>query len=215
MYNAKQSKTFAVTGQSLIPSKLFGWDMTETFGYKSCTIAIFLAILVAILLYVVINKTTFGYELKARGCNKNAANTRHRRKAQHHPLHDHCRRACRLRRGALLPVRRGAVDSGRLDGAAVWRASTAFRWRCLPRPTRLRQSSGNFHLAHLHRRRLHERLFVPARDCGYHPPASSFTCARSRCCSKTSLSRSSRANTKKAPEPVKTDAKEPDGKEAQ
>lgn len=27
MYNAKQSKTFAVTGQSLIPSKLFGWDM--------------------------------------------------------------------------------------------------------------------------------------------------------------------------------------------
>ena len=73
MYNAKQSKTFAVTGQSLIPSKLFGWDMTETFGYKSCTIAIFLAILVAILLYVVINKTTFGYELKACGCNKNAA----------------------------------------------------------------------------------------------------------------------------------------------
>ena len=73
MYNAKQSKTFAVTGESIIPSKLFGWDMSETFGYKSCTIAIFLAIIIAILLYVVINKTTFGYELKACGCNKNAA----------------------------------------------------------------------------------------------------------------------------------------------
>lgn len=73
MYNAKQSKTFAVTGDSIIPSKLFGWDMSETFGYKSCTIAIFLAIIIAILLYVVINKTTFGYELKACGCNKNAA----------------------------------------------------------------------------------------------------------------------------------------------
>ena len=47
--------------------------MSETFGYKSCTIAIFLAIIIAILLYVVINKTTFGYELKACGCNKNAA----------------------------------------------------------------------------------------------------------------------------------------------
>ena len=64
MYNAKQSKTFAVTGDSIIPSKLFGWDMSETFGYKSCTIAIFLAIIIA---------TTFGYELKACGCNKNAA----------------------------------------------------------------------------------------------------------------------------------------------
>ena len=73
MYNAKQSKTFAVTGDSIIPSKRFGWDMSETFGYKSCTIAIFLAIIIAILLYVVINKTTFGYELKACGCNKNAA----------------------------------------------------------------------------------------------------------------------------------------------
>ena len=73
MYNAKQSKTFAVTGDSIIPSKIFGWDMSETFGYKSCTIAIFLAIIIAILLYVVINKTTFGYELKACGCNKNAA----------------------------------------------------------------------------------------------------------------------------------------------
>ena len=73
MYNAKQSKTFAVTGDSIIPSKLFGWDMSETFGYKSCTIAIFLAIIIAILLYVVINKTTFGYELTACGCTKNAA----------------------------------------------------------------------------------------------------------------------------------------------
>lgn len=73
MYNAKQSKTFAVTGKSLIPSEIFGWDMSETFGYNSCTIAIFLAIIVAIILSIVINKTTFGYELKACGCNKNAA----------------------------------------------------------------------------------------------------------------------------------------------
>ena len=73
MYNAKQSKTFSVTGGSLIPSKIFGWDMSATFGYKSCTIAIFLAIIIAVILYIVLNKTTFGYELKACGSNKNAA----------------------------------------------------------------------------------------------------------------------------------------------
>mgnify|MGYP004695539001 CR=1 FL=1 len=73
MYNAKQAKTYAVSGSSLIPNKLFGWDMSTAFNYKSCTIAIFLAIIVAVILYVVLNKTTFGYELKACGCNKNAA----------------------------------------------------------------------------------------------------------------------------------------------
>ena len=73
MYNAKQSKTFPVTGDSLIPSKIFGWDMAETFSYKSCTIAILLAIIVAVILYIVLNKTTFGYELKACGNNRNAA----------------------------------------------------------------------------------------------------------------------------------------------
>lgn len=73
MYNAKQAKTFAVTGDSLIPSKLFGLDLAELTSYKSCTIAIFLAVVVAVILYIVINKTTFGYELKACGNNKNAA----------------------------------------------------------------------------------------------------------------------------------------------
>ena len=73
MYNAKQAKTFPVTGGSLIPSKFFGWDLAESFGYKSCTIAIFLAIIVAVILYIILNKTTFGYELKACGSNRNAA----------------------------------------------------------------------------------------------------------------------------------------------
>lgn len=73
MYNAKQAKTFPVAGGSLIPSKIFGWDLAESFGYKSCTIAIFLAIIVAVILYIILNKTTFGYELKACGSNRNAA----------------------------------------------------------------------------------------------------------------------------------------------
>ncbi len=37
------------------------------------SIGIFLAIVVAVVIWVIINKTTFGYELKACGYNKNAA----------------------------------------------------------------------------------------------------------------------------------------------
>lgn len=76
MYNSKQSQTYAlkdVSPQSLIPSRFFGWDMYGTFKYGSITIAIFLALVVAIVVLVVLNKTTFGYELKACGHNKNAA----------------------------------------------------------------------------------------------------------------------------------------------
>ncbi len=76
MYNLKQSQTYAlkdVSPQSLIPSKIFGWDMYETFKYGSISIAIFLALIVAVIVLIVLNKTTFGYELKACGHNKNAA----------------------------------------------------------------------------------------------------------------------------------------------
>ena len=48
--------------------------MSDHFGkLQSVTIAIFIAILFAILVYVVLSRTTFGYELKACGFNKNAA----------------------------------------------------------------------------------------------------------------------------------------------
>jgi general nucleoside transport system permease protein len=43
------------------------------FGNKYVTIAIPLAIVIAILVWVVLNKTKLGYELKATGLNKNAA----------------------------------------------------------------------------------------------------------------------------------------------
>ena len=43
------------------------------FQTNSTTIAIFLAAAVAILIWVILNKTTFGYELKAVGLNKSAA----------------------------------------------------------------------------------------------------------------------------------------------
>ena len=70
MYNLKTTKTWpiaAVSPQSAIP------DLGTTYFKKPATIAIFLAIAVAVILYIILNKTTFGYELKACGYSKTAA----------------------------------------------------------------------------------------------------------------------------------------------
>ena len=49
------------------------FGLNDMFQTNSTTIAIFLAIVVAIVIWVILDKTTFGYELKAVGLNKNAA----------------------------------------------------------------------------------------------------------------------------------------------
>lgn len=65
--------TFALASKAksaLIPSlgmgKLFG-------NNKYLTIAVFFSIIMAILVFIILDKTKFGYELKATGLNKNAA----------------------------------------------------------------------------------------------------------------------------------------------
>ena len=74
MYDVRNTRTLnlgknADLAQSVIPD--FG--LNKLFQTNSTTIAIFLAAAVAVLIWVVLNKTTFGYELKAVGLNKNAA----------------------------------------------------------------------------------------------------------------------------------------------
>ena len=73
MYDLSTTKTYSLrkaSPESMIPS----CGMSEAFGkLQSVTIAIFIAAALAILVYVILNKTTFGYELKACGFNKNAA----------------------------------------------------------------------------------------------------------------------------------------------
>ena len=73
MYDLATTKTYSlrkVSPGSMIPS----CGMSDLFGkLQSVTIAIFIALFFAIVVYVVLNKTTFGYELKACGFNKNAA----------------------------------------------------------------------------------------------------------------------------------------------
>ena len=79
MYNLKTTKTWTIATKNpdgLIPTfNIKNGDGTdyfmEVFGLPS--IAIFIAIAVAILIWFIISKTTFGYELKACGHNKDAA----------------------------------------------------------------------------------------------------------------------------------------------
>ena len=67
-YETLSLRSFAKT--SVIPSlgleKLFN-------GYEYITIAVFIAIIVAVVFYFIIEKTTLGFKMKATGFNKNAA----------------------------------------------------------------------------------------------------------------------------------------------
>ena len=64
-----KSETHAIKGSSLLPA-----FMKEFFGKnKYITIAVPLTIIIAIAILFVLNKTTFGYELKATGHSKDAA----------------------------------------------------------------------------------------------------------------------------------------------
>jgi simple sugar transport system permease protein len=72
MYDQKTTRTCklaSVAPQALIPDL----GLNSVFKTSSTTIAIFLAIIIAIVMFVILNKTTFGYELKACGFNKEAA----------------------------------------------------------------------------------------------------------------------------------------------
>ena len=77
MFNLKTTKTFTIketSPGSLLPSFNISVGGEDYFGKLfRPSIGIFLAILVAIVIWIIINKTTFGYELKACGHNKEAA----------------------------------------------------------------------------------------------------------------------------------------------
>ena len=65
MYEADKTRTRYIPEAAKLPS----------LGIKNSNlnIAIFFAVAIAIILFIVLNKTTFGYELRATGFNKNAA----------------------------------------------------------------------------------------------------------------------------------------------
>lgn len=64
-------KFIRTTASNNIMTPRLGLD--KLFPGSNIDIGIFIVILIAILMYVILNKTTFGYEIKACGFNKNAA----------------------------------------------------------------------------------------------------------------------------------------------
>lgn len=70
MYNVNLAECLPLPVKAKLPTlgmeNLFG-------GYKYVTIAVFIAIILAIVVLIILNKTKFGYEIKATGLNKDAA----------------------------------------------------------------------------------------------------------------------------------------------
>ena len=77
MFNTNTTKTYTIkqaSPGSLLPTFNVGIGGKDYFGAMFLpTIGIFIAVAVAVVVWVVLNKTTFGYELKACGHNKDAA----------------------------------------------------------------------------------------------------------------------------------------------
>lgn len=70
MYNIKAAECMHLPSVSKLPTL----GMENSFdGYKYVTVAIFIAVLCSILVAVILNKTKFGFEIKATGFNKDAA----------------------------------------------------------------------------------------------------------------------------------------------
>ena len=69
VYNKLKNETMPVAEAANIPK----WGLDLLFPYSSMNGGILIAVLCVIVIYIVLNKTTFGYELKACGFNKSAS----------------------------------------------------------------------------------------------------------------------------------------------
>lgn len=67
---SNETVALATANKSAIIPK---WGLDKLFGSEYMNIGIILAIIIAVVIYIVLNKTTFGYELRACGFNKNSA----------------------------------------------------------------------------------------------------------------------------------------------
>ncbi len=68
MYDSNYGWTYSLSDHANLPE----WGLQEIFG-GYINSGIIIAIVIAILMYIILNKTTLGYELKACGTNKSAA----------------------------------------------------------------------------------------------------------------------------------------------
>lgn len=69
LYDSNKAQTKAFASTAYLPT----WGLRNIFPNSAIDIGFILAILAAIIIYIILNKTTFGYELKACGLNRDAA----------------------------------------------------------------------------------------------------------------------------------------------
>ena len=215
MYDLASTKTYSLrkaAPQAMIPSL----GMSELFGkLQSVTIAIFIAIFFAIVVYIILNKTAFGYELRACGFNKNAA--------RYAGINE--------KRSIILSM----IIAGALAGfgAGLYYLSGAAQW--IPGDSTALPSEGfdGISVALLASSdpiaAIFSAIFISHISTGggfmnasLFPPEIAdiisgiiiYLCAFSLLF-KNLIVTLFTGKHKKAPEPVKTDAKKPDGKEAQ
>ncbi len=100
--------------------------LDRLFHYSYMNIGIILAIVVSIVMWVILKKTTFGYELKAlRQQPGRRYVRRHQREKERCPVHGHLRRPGRFWRRPVLPGRRRAytllqaIETAGFDGISV------------------------------------------------------------------------------------------------
>ena len=73
IFDAGRGTTTRLPSDSALPTLGMEYIFTDGMRASNINIGIFLAIISAIVVYIILEKTTFGYELKACGFNKNAA----------------------------------------------------------------------------------------------------------------------------------------------
>ena len=77
VYNSMRAETFNVDASAVIPSwgmdKIFYGDMSGGTTAYNVNGGIIIALFLAVVIYLILNRTTFGYELKACGYNRNAS----------------------------------------------------------------------------------------------------------------------------------------------
>jgi len=73
VYDSLRNQTLRVAGSANIPKMGMDQVFRDGFVVSSANSGILIAVIFAVLIFIVLEKTTFGYELKACGFNRNAA----------------------------------------------------------------------------------------------------------------------------------------------
>ena len=126
--NTKSGYIYKTTYNDVATAKL---GLDKLFPNSQVNAGILVAILFAIGMYILMNKTTFGYELTACGMNRHSARYAGIRDKRNIVLSMAIAGGLAgRRRRAVLPVRQHGVFLEHVSDASRPRASTVSRWRC-------------------------------------------------------------------------------------